>query len=177
MKFGMILSQIVLTAFLSFILVKANAATPEQDFASQLDLSPEEQSEVLNALDNAAPKQKGRLMFCSEIGASAIVDALLLKCSNFRGQKLSVSFIGYGPSLSLHGGLAILYPKKGSRKIKEGTYRHSSLKAVHVGVGFMGINIHNDNESIRYRVKGITIGSGFNFSEGLILVNDPATPE
>ena len=177
MKFGMILSKIVLTAFLSFILVKANAATPEQDFASQLDISPEAKLEVLNVLDGADKRVKGRLMFCSEIGASAIADALLLGCSNFRGQKLRVSFLGYGSSLSLHGGLAILYPKKGSRLIKEGTYRHSALKAVHIGVGFMGVNIHNDNESIRYRVKGLTIGTGFNFSEGLILVNDPATPE
>lgn len=177
MKAGMIISQIILTAFLSFILVEANAATPEQDFASGLNLSPEAKMEVVNTLDNAEKIQRKRIMFCSEVGASAIADIMILSCTNFKGQKLKVSFLGYGASLSLHAGLAILYPKKGSRMIKEGTYRHSVVTGLHLGVGGLGINIHNDNESIRYRVRGLTVGAGFNSAGGLILVDDPATPE
>ena len=177
MKAGMIFSQIILTAFLSFILIEANAATPEQDFAAGLNLSPEASQEVINTLDDASKLQRQRIMFCFEVGGAAIADVLLLSCTNFKGKKLSVSFLGYGGSLSLHAGLAILYPKKGSRLINEGTYRHSVVTGLHVGMGFLAINIHNDNESIRYRVKGLTIGAGINASSGLILVDDLATPE
>jgi hypothetical protein len=177
MKTGMILSQIILTAFLGLILIEANAATPEQDFAAGLNLSPEASQEVINTLDAAGKLQRQRIMFCSEGGAAAIADVMLLSCTNFKGKKLSISFLGYGGSLSLHAGLAILYPKKGSRLIKEGTYRHSKVAGLHLGLGFLGINIHNDNSSINYRARGLTIGAGINASEGLILVDDPATPE
>ncbi|MBA2404174.1 MAG: hypothetical protein H0V66_05335 [Bdellovibrionales bacterium] len=177
MKVRMIVSQIILTAFLSFILVSANAATPEENFAADLNISIEAQQEVVKTLDEANKTQKKRIMFCSEIGAAAFFEIMAMSCTNFKGQKLELSFVGFGASLSLHTGVAILYPKKGSRLIKEGTYRHSVLTGLHLGLGIMGINIHNDNESIRYRVKGVTVGAGFDVAEGLILVNDPATPD
>lgn len=177
MKAGMILSQIILTAFLSFILIEANAATPDDQFIAELNLSQEAQVEARAALDVAGKTQKKRMMFCTEVGGAAVIDALLLSCSNFKGQKLQVTFLGFGASLGVHAGLAILYPKKGSRLIKEGTYRNNVLVGLHLGVGLLAINLHNDNSSINYRVRGLSVGAGFNAANGLILVDDPATPD
>lgn len=149
MKMGMILSQIILTAFLGFFLVKANAQVVEPP-----------------------AKKQSRKMICTEGGFAAAVDLFTMTCKN-KHRRLNITFAGIG-GLSLHTGVAVLYPKKGSRLLKPGTYRNSTFKAVHFGMGVMGLKVQNENESIDYRVKGLTLGLGVNGSAGIILVDEVA---
>ena len=147
MKIGMIISQIILTAFLGFFLVKANAQVVE-----------------------APTKKQSRKMICTEVGFAAAVDLFSMTCKN-KHRKLNITFAGVG-GLSLHSGVGILYPKKGSRLLKPGTYRNSTFGAVHLGMGVMALKFQNDNESIDYRVKGLTLGLGVNGSAGIIMVEE-----
>ncbi len=172
----LIILQVILTLFFGFFVQKTLAATvDEQEFAelsTQLNLGPQTADEVLKVLEKAPKKSKGRVFFCVNVGASVVIDHLVLGCRNLRGDTVDVSFIGLGLSLSAHAGVAVLYPKKGSRMLNEGTYRNSDYAAIHAGIGLNGMNFQNDNQSIDYRIRGITVGAGINRSFGLILVRN-----
>ena len=48
---------------------------------------------------------------------------------------------------------------------------HSFVLAVHFGLGIMGISIKNSNESINWRLKGLTIGLGLNVASSVLTVS------
>jgi hypothetical protein len=62
-----------------------------------------------------------------------------------------------------------IHDKRGSRNFKEGTY-DVTMGAVHLGLGLMGLAITNENKSINYRFKGITVGAGFNATIGRLVM-------
>lgn len=172
MKFGLMISQILLTIFFGLLVGKANAATIS-DITQELNLSPAAAVEVEAAVASIPiPAEKGKVLFCVEIGGSAFFDAFVMSCKNLRGRRYNITFLGLGPSLSLHSGVAILYPKKGSRLLKDGTYRNNDFRAIHLGLGILGVNFSNDNASINYRIRGLSIGAGMNVAGGLVLVED-----
>ena len=108
---------------------------------------------------------KGRRLFCAESGVGAVVDFAVFNCRNFKGEKIEMAIVGIGASVGLHAGVGILYAKKNSRPFREGTY-NVSMAGIHTLLGIMSVAITNDNESINWRFKGLTVGAGINLSGG-----------
>lgn len=165
-----------LLAALLLVSSSAFALTPEDEFIldTQEELNlPDEAIPVMQAelqeLQAGDPYLKGRTLFCAEAGAAAVIDVAGFTCRSFKGDKISMSLIGIGASASLHAGVGILHAKRGSRNFKEGTY-DVTLVAGHFGLGLMGLAITNENMSINYRFKGITIGGGINVSVGKLVM-------
>lgn len=158
---------------LLLITSSAFAITPEDEFIleTQEELNlPEEAIPFMQAeLQAKDSYTKARTLFCAEIGGATVLDYAGFTCKSFKGDKISMGLIGIGGSISLHAGVGILHAKKGSRNFKEGTY-DVSMGAIHFGLGLMGLSIKNENESINYRFKGITIGAGFNASVGRLVM-------
>lgn len=151
----------------------AFAITPEDEFIleTQEELNlPEEAIPLMQAeLQTQDPYSKARTLFCAEAGGAAVVDAAVFTCKSFKGDKIGMSLIGIGGSIALHAGVGILHAKRGSRNFKEGTY-DVSMGAIHFGLGLIGLSITNENKSINYRFKGITVGAGFNASFGRLVM-------
>lgn len=164
------------TLFLSsFLIGSAFANSLEQkaslEIQEELNLSETERLEIESTLkDEPNPYAKGRVFFCSQAGISALLDALVLNCRNFKGETHRVSFIGLGASIGLHGGLAIMYPKRKSRNFRTGTYS-GEFRAIHLGLGIIGLKFTNENKSINFRVRGLSLGIGFNAANGILTIN------
>lgn len=140
-----------------------------QEIQEEYDLSESSVELVKEELQNDVeeekkdPYTKSRKMFCVSVGAASIIDMAQFSCRSFKGDRIDLSFIGLGYSFGVHSGVSILYAKKGSRHLKEGTY-NVGLSALHFGLGLMGLKISNDNGSINWRMKGVTLGLGVNMS-------------
>jgi hypothetical protein len=168
----MILKTLFLT---SFLIGSAFANSLEQkaslEIQEELNLSETERLEVESTLnDEPNPYAKGRVFFCAQSGVSAIFDALVLNCRNFKGETHRVSFIGIGASIGMHGGLAVMYPKRKSRNFRKGTY-NGEFRAVHLGLGMIGLKFTNENKSINFRVRGLSLGIGFNAANGILTID------
>jgi hypothetical protein len=107
----------------------------------------------------ADPYTKSNIMFCVGVGRAAVIELAGFSCRSFRGDKIEMTLMGAGISFSAHADVLVLYAKKGSRHLKEGTYT-VGLSALHLGFGLMGLKITNDNMSINWRMKGLTLGLG-----------------
>lgn len=160
---------------LALLLISSSAfaLTPEDEFIldTQEELNlPEEAIPLMQAeLQAKDPYSKARTLFCAEAGGAAVLDAVGFTCKSFKGDKISMSLLGIGGSIGLHAGVGILHAKRGSRNFKEGTY-DVSMGAIHLGLGLISLAITNENKSINYRFKGITIGAGFNASFGKLVM-------
>jgi len=102
----------------------AFAITPEDEFIldTQIEFNlPEEAIPLMQAeLQGKDHYTKARTLFCVETGGAAVVDFAGFICKSFKGDKISMSLMGIGGSLSLHAGIGILHAKRGSRNFKEG---------------------------------------------------------
>jgi hypothetical protein len=163
-----------LALILTFSMTSAFAISEEDQFIldtqEELNLPesaiPHMQAEFAVSPD---PYLKSRTLFCTGSGAAAFVDGAGFRCRNFKGEKIDLSLIGLGASLSGYGGVAILHAKKKSRNFKEGTYT-ANVGALHIGLGIMGISIKNENESINWRLRGVTLGFGLNAAISVVTV-------
>jgi hypothetical protein len=163
-----------LALILAFSVSTAFAISEEDQFIletqEELNLPesavPHMQAELAQAAD---PYLKSRTLFCTGSGIAAVIDGAGFRCRNFKGEKIDLSLIGLGASLSGYGGVAILHAKKKSRNFKEGTYT-ANVGALHIGLGIMGISIKNANESIDWRLRGVTLGFGFNTAVSVVTV-------
>jgi hypothetical protein len=161
-----------LALILAFSLSNAFAISEEDQFIleAQEELKlpesaiPQMQAELLQNID---PYIKSRTLFCTGAGVAAILDASTFRCRNFRGEKIDITLLGLGVSVSAYAGVSILHAKKKSRNIKEGTYS-ASIGGVNFGLGIMGISIQNQNESIDWRLKGLNVGFGFNAAVAVV---------
>jgi hypothetical protein len=172
MESVMILKSLVIStllvgsAFANSIEQKASLKIQEE-----LNLSEVERLEIESTLkDEPNPYAKGRVFFCAQSGISAIIDALVLNCRNVKGERHRVSFIGIGASIGMHGGLAVMYPKRKSRNFRTGTY-NGEFRAVHLGLGMIGLKFTNENKSINFRVRGLSLGIGFNAANGILTID------
>jgi hypothetical protein len=111
------------------------------------------------------PYTKANIMFCAGGGYATMLEFAIFSCRSFKGDRIELKLWGFGVSYAIHSDLLVLYAKKDSRHLKEGTY-NVSLSAVHLALGVMGLDIHNDNMSIHWRMKGVTLGLGFNAGVG-----------
>ncbi len=114
--------------------------------------------------------KKSKLMVCRQIGFGGILDFLSLACTNFKKERFRISLIGLGASLGVQGGFAFIHPKKGTRPLKEGTYRNVSFSGLTLGIGYTKLHLKNDNESINYRIHGLTIGAAINVTNGIVTI-------
>lgn len=160
---------------LALLLISSSAfaMTPEDEFIleTQEELNlPEEAIPMMQAeLQAQDPYSRARTLFCAEAGGAAVMDFASFTCKSFKGDKIGMALIGIGGSIALHAGVGILHAKRGSRNFKEGTY-DVSMGAVHFGLGLIGLAITNENKSINYRFKGITVGAGFNATFGRLVM-------
>lgn len=115
------------------------------------------------------PYTKSNIMFCAGAGAATVIEMASFTCRSFKGDRITMELYGAGISFSVHADLMVLYAKKGSRHLKEGTYT-VGLSALHLGLGLMGLRIMNDNSSINWRMRGITLGLGLDNSIGRMVV-------
>jgi hypothetical protein len=160
---------------LILLLNSALAMTADQEatieIQRELDLSDSDAALVEEILkEEKDVYAKGRIFFCAEAGVAAILDVLTLTCRTFKKERFDITMGGLGASISGHAGLAIMYPKKKSRNLKEGTY-DGVFSAVHLGLGIVGLNFNNKNETINYRIRGLSVGIGFNAALGWVFVD------
>jgi hypothetical protein len=113
---------------------------------------------------------KSNIMFCAGAGGAAVIDIANFVCRSLKGDKISMSLMGMGFSFAVHTDVLVLYAKKGSRHLKEGTYT-VTLGGIHLGFGVMGLKIFNENKSIDWRMKGLSLGLGLDYTLGKIVIN------